>query len=438
MATRRAWQGGGREFDDFEEEEEDSEMTSREAASGDGRSSGRNFSARNPPSSDYRNKSSVGPPPQFDGDRSAGAWEEYRVRARLWLSTTTIEERSRGPRMLQALSGRAFEAMKHLADDDSWMNSLNNGQQLLDEMSKPTYFGKEEVESLWSSLQKLFYTKLRKDDDDLVTFRTKFEEATRKVQKHKVELPSPALGFLYLKQLRVDEGTFERIITITDGYLSLEKIMTAVRKLKMRLGEETEDKKKTSGLWMNEPIAEEGESQDGVPHEDMDDEETEILEGALQELQEDGMFVSEEEAKEVLLTVMKNKFTHQPVNKMSYKQIQMTKNAARNSRGFHMGSNSGANAGQKISRKDISQLKSITKCRNCDEVGHWHRECPHPKRSSGSSSSGGAGSSKPNYWSVVKALDQFDDEAWEQEIPAMMAEPINAWTMQECVGETEE
>lgn len=131
----------------------------------------------------------------------------------------------------------------------------------------------------------------------------------------------------------------------------------------MRLGEET------SGLWMNEPIAEETEGQDGVPHEDMDDEETEILESALQELQEDGTFVSEGEAKEVLLTVMKNKFSHQPVNKMSYKQIQMTKNAVRKSRGFHMGSNSGPNAGQKISRKDISQLKSITKCCNCNEVG---------------------------------------------------------------------
>ena len=55
-----------------------------------------------------------------------------------------------------------------------------------------------------------------------------------------------------------------------------------------------------------------------------------------------------------------------------------------------------------------------------------------------SSSSGGDGSSKPNYWSVVEALDQFDDEAWEQEIPAMVAEPISAWTMQECSGETEE
>ena len=435
MATRRAWQGGGREFDDFEEEEDESEFTSREAASRDGRSSGRIPSARIPSSNDYRGKSSVGPPPQFDGDRSAGAWEEYRIRARLWLSTTTIDERSRGPRMLQSLSGRAFEAMKHLADDDSWMNDVNNGQQLLDEMSKPTYFGKEEVESLWSSLQKLFYTKLRKDDDDLVTFRAKFE---RKVQKHKVELPSPALGFLYLKQLRVDEGTFERIITITDGDLSLEKIMAAVRKLKMRLGEDTDDKKKTSGLWMNEPIAEESEGHDGVQHGDMDDEETEILEGALQELQEDGMFVSEEEAKEVLLTVMKNKFTNQPVNKMSYKQIQMTKNAARNSRGFHMGPGNGSNAGQKISRKDISQLKSITKCRNCNEVGHWHRECPYPKRSSGSSSSGGTDSSKPNYWSVVEALDQFDDEAWDDEIPAMMAEPINAWTMQECFEEADE
>ena len=44
----------------------------------------------------------------------------------------------------------------------------------------------------------------------------------------------------------------------------------------------------------------------------------------------------------------------------------------------------------------------------------------------------------PTTGPVVEALDQFDDEAWEQEIPAMVAEPISAWTMQEGSGETEE
>ena len=136
--------------------------------------------------------------------------------------------------------------------------------------------------------------------------------------------------------------------------------MRAVRKLKMPLGEDTGEKRKTSGLWMNEPIIAGSETHHGVQQDDMDDEETEILENALQELQGDGVFVSEAEAKEALLVVVKNNFTNQPVNKMSYKQIQMTKNADRNVRGFHMGPNTGANAGQKISRKNINRLKSIT------------------------------------------------------------------------------
>ena len=65
MATSRAWQSGGREFDDLEEEDE-SEATSRDASRKE-RSSARTPPAKNPSSSDYRSKSSVGSPPAVDG-----------------------------------------------------------------------------------------------------------------------------------------------------------------------------------------------------------------------------------------------------------------------------------------------------------------------------------------------------------------------------------
>ena len=89
---RRQWQGGR-----FDEEEEDSEYSGV---------TGQQSSSRNTTSSGGGNRSSVGPPPTFSGDRSAGVWEEYKIRARLWLMTTTIEEKARGPRLLQALTGQ--------------------------------------------------------------------------------------------------------------------------------------------------------------------------------------------------------------------------------------------------------------------------------------------------------------------------------------------
>ena len=120
----RQWQG--RRNDDEEEEEESSfssnaDRTSR-SAGGDSK------------------KGSIGPPPTYDGSREAGVFEEFRVRAKLWLYTTNIESRARGPRLMQALTGRAFESVRHLIDDSDWMEAMDNGEQLLELLARPEYY----------------------------------------------------------------------------------------------------------------------------------------------------------------------------------------------------------------------------------------------------------------------------------------------------------
>ena len=354
---------GGRQ--DEEEEEESESSHSRSTPQGSSATGATSYGG---------GKSSVGPPPSYDGSRSAGAWDEYRIRARLWLRTTPIEERARGPRMLQALTGQAFESMKHLADSDEWMEDPRNGHLLLEEMAKPTFFGKEELESLWGALQKLLYTKLRSDDDDLGSFRNKFEEAVRKIKKHGVSLPDQALGFLYLKQLRADSFTLERIITMTNGELGLEEVMTAARKLKMRLLDDTEDKRKQ--VWLQD-LGE--DPADSNPEGDGADEELEALEGALQDLEDETDPLNEDEAKDVLMNLIKQKVTG-PVQNMSYRQVQSVKRDIQNARGFRS-VQPGQNHRNRPDRPkaDIGYLKSITRCKNCNMVGHWHRECPHKK-----------------------------------------------------------
>lgn len=135
----RQWQGQGHRRSD---DDDDEETPSYQSGTSRGVSSGRGNDK----------KGSIGPPPSYDGSREPGIFEEYRVRAKLWLFSTNIESRARGPRLMQQLTGRAFDSVRHLIDDSDWLDAEDNGEQLLDLLAKPEYYGKEELESLYSSM----------------------------------------------------------------------------------------------------------------------------------------------------------------------------------------------------------------------------------------------------------------------------------------------
>ena len=68
-------------------------------------------------------RSNAGPPPQWDGTT---AFRDYEIRARLWLATTKVKAKARGPSLLRNLSGTPFDDLKHLAKDATWMQSEDN------------------------------------------------------------------------------------------------------------------------------------------------------------------------------------------------------------------------------------------------------------------------------------------------------------------------
>ena len=199
-----------------------------------------------------------------------------------------------------------------------------------------------------------------------------------------VELPTEALGFLFIRQARVDSDTLERLITITGGDLKLESVIDGMRRLKMRLMDDDDKSSRRKHLWLQESINEE-------PHEpEPEDDELILLEQALQDLEDSTATsgeLTEDNAKEVLMTLIKQKVTH-PQN-LNYRQVQQKKAEFRNARGFrdvHTGGNSSFSGGVgRTVRRDIDQLKRVTRCKSCGEMGHWHRECP---RRSASQSSG--------------------------------------------------
>ena len=240
----RQWQsqGRGRRGHDDDEEDEDQESSLPSSSGRDRTSAGTGHESR---------KGATGPPPSYDGSREPGAFEEYRVRARLWLFSTNIESRARGPRLMQGLTGKAFESVRHLIDDDQWLEATDNGEQLVELLAKPECYGKEELESLYHAMHKLFYSELRRPDDDLPSFRSRFEQSVRKVKKHHVELPQEALGFLFLRQAKISGESLERLLTLTKGDLRLDAVVDGLRRLKMRLIEDEAVSSKSRHLWVS-------------------------------------------------------------------------------------------------------------------------------------------------------------------------------------------
>ena len=265
-------------------------------------------------------------------------------------------------------------------------------------------------------MYKLFFSELRKEDDDLSAFRSRFEQAVRKVKKHKVELPQEALGFLFLKQAKIGGESLERLITLTKGDLKFDSVVDGLRRLKMRLldGDESHSVKKRH-LWVQEQVTDRDDDVQSSMHpssECHEDDDMDLIEQALADLDTEETAadeITEEGAREILMTLIKQKI-NKPVN-MSYRQVQQQKKEVRNSRGYRP-INVANQAGSGM-RRDLQQLKAVTRCKSCGELGHWHKECPKKQVSASStgSAAGSNASTNHSWWSIVQPIDEEEPNA---------------------------
>ena len=353
------------------------------------------------------------PPPTFDGSKEPGVFDDYKIKAKLWLKTSNLDDNMKGARLLQGLSGRAFDQMKYLAEDESWLDSEDGGQQLILLMNSDKHFGKLSNEDLAQELQKLLFDRMKDKEDDLASLRAKFDEQVRKLRKMKIEFPSQALGFLFLKKWSADlnkdafDDLLQKVMTMANGSLELEDVSMAIRKLQFKMKGGTSGNSAATSTWLAEP-PEDLESPSAEGAEGNHEEEREILETALQDLADDSVsaaadeqeVITEEEAKEVLMSLIKSKYAENvPVH--STRQVQQARMNLRNSRGF---GDKGQRKGQ--GKKDITYLKKITKCNGCGQVGHWHKDAICPKR-------GGKGGHANFY---LELEDDHDIDEWTENL----------------------
>eukprot|EP00435_Cladocopium_sp_Y103_P038110 s2710_g10.t1 len=338
-------------------------------------------------------RTNAGPPPEWDGE-SVG-FQDYLIKARLWLATTRSKPRTRGPLLLSKLTKVPFETMKFLAKDAKWMQSPDNGEELVTMMDQSEYFGDDRDEDLLSALAKITYHVRREKSEAHRAFFNRWETAYRKVVEHRVQLPDKYTGFLLIQALCLSEQEIKAMLNYTRGSILPKDIKDYVRKheTKLQVSQVGVEKKPTTNTTGTKAS---GHYLLNDEETDVDDEEIHALESALRDLHDgespgdpsgpqegEGPILEEYEAAEVLSTMLSKR--------RSFAQSQKAKKAKELGRGYHQPpkgrgkSFSTTTSGRQPFRSGqyrmtIEEVKKVTKCGHCHKVGHWHRECPELHR----------------------------------------------------------
>ena len=321
---------------------------------------------------DGEGRGQAGPPPSWDGQT---AFEDYYIKAKLWLATTKARGKARGPLLLKSLSSTPFETFKHLAKDIGWLNDARGAERLLEEMNKPEFYGDDQQEHMLTALSRITYHMKRGKNESWREFFSRWDVALRRVHDHKISLPEEYEGFLMINGLQLTEMETKNMLNFTHGCIRPRSIKEWLRKneTKLSASELGADKKKTNTNYHTE-IEAHALEEEGEPTESWNDPEIEELELYINDLLDpeetaEDDILEENEAAEILNTILQKKKT--------YTQSLKSKKEKELSRGY--GFSKGGGKGKSFSwprsgqyrvsgNMTIEEIKRRTRCRTAKKL----------------------------------------------------------------------
>ena len=254
-------------------------------------------------------------------------------------------------------------------------------------MNKPEFYGDDQQEHMLTALSRITYHMKRGKNESWREFYSRWDVALRRVHDHKISLQEEYEGFLMINGLQLTEMETKNMLNFTHGCIRPRSIKEWLRKneTKLSASELGADKKKTNTNYHTE-IEAHALEEEGEPTESWNDPEIEELELYINDLLDpeetaEDDILEENEAAEILNTILQKKKT--------YTQSLKSKKEKELSRGY--GFSKGGGKGKSFSwprggqyrvsgNMTIEEIKRRTRCRNCQEIGHWKRECPNPPK----------------------------------------------------------
>eukprot|EP00971_Amphidinium_carterae_P347994 6490262-Amphidinium_carterae.1 len=207
----------------------------------------------------------------------------------------------------------------------------------------------------------------REKQESLTQYVARREQQYLEAQKHGVQLPSLAKGFLLLEGAGLSQQSQANLRTLCSGQLLEPDVMRALRTL---------------------DVSSEKEARTYMAEESLGDEVESITSSTAAEIvaELEGLDLDESEAAEVFAVLDKQK--------KSWSANHYFKQALRKDRSGGLAARAAAGnapaspaapahpggAPRRKARLSIAELKLVSKCANCGKKGHWHAECREPKR----------------------------------------------------------
>ena len=320
----------------------------------------------------------------------SGVTQEYkrwRRRAELHLLglPTTVGKTKWGPRLLEALSGEAWELLESIPIKDI---IAEDGYELVFKTLDGKYAERAQDE-LQRALREFFYTVVIKPGEEFRAFIVRLETSYRLLVSHEVELPVEVRGWFLLKKLCLDQTQEAMVLTATQGKLDYKSVTDAIRAVFPHgKGQPSKSRDSKDVFEVDEDEGMSFETKGVESH----DEVFEVWQGIAEQIQEQGSDYDSEEVLEVF---------------ESYKDIKRRVQDRKIGRGYQPLPEKWNITGN-IKAK-VEAIKAKTRCFVCKKLGHWKKECPEKRRRKDESGRGKKEVNDVNYseLTIPENLDAF-------------------------------
>ncbi|CAE7239733.1 TY1B-A [Symbiodinium sp. CCMP2592] len=283
----------------------------------------------------------------------------------LALPNTYTKERL-GAKLLEYISGEAEEVCESVPLEKL---TKDGGHELIFQALDERY-RELDKEALHKHLSEYFYGTAIRSGETFRNMTVRLDTAYRRLQGHKVELPSEVRGWFLLRKLQLDQTSEAMILTHTKGSLKYEDVNKAIQAI-------FPSGSAKSGAKVKEVYEAVAEPTEHGAIEESEESIDEVFQAVADQVQATDEY-EDEDALDVFET---------------YKEIRKRMQEKKMGRGYRKGPGPTWALTGTVKGK-IEALKGRTRCHLCQEKGHWKRECP--KRASSSAAgqrSGRAGAS---------------------------------------------
>eukprot|EP00434_Breviolum_minutum_P007463 symbB.v1.2.006585.t1/scaffold387.1/size215482/8 len=301
-------------------------------------------------------------------------WAQNRI---LTLGDKVAKE-ARGAFIFTLLQGKALECVEHLEPSTY---QCTDGDKVLFGLLDKRFPQKDVADELGETLQQVFSIRAA-DGENLKTWISRATELfDRCRRKTNVDFPSEARGWIVLHRSGLNSEQKAVVLARSLGVLKIDEISRAMRSCYP----DFVAKNKSHGVSLVEDPEESFDLED-QPNNDFEDIEAFLADHEPQEGEPESFL--EDEVAEILAVSWKDK--RKEITKL---QQQRRFGEAKEAR--------------RRFRVEIEELKRKTRCRKCNQVGHWEKECTAKGR--GKSSFKSASSSKPASSESGAGLVQWEE-----------------------------